>query len=686
MKKTRTYSIKPELYKLPAVGSWAHLGTEYKASLKRDMSNPIVYSYTEDAITKKELSFNIDVDEDTVIYTTTNIKITDGVTPKWCGESGIGILTTRKEIATTNGIIVTPKISIDELYVDGGFTVTGGDFIRYDGVGDHESTTYLIENEITGEVIIHRKKDRDNLKKFKFPMGILKAGNIYRISMMYHDTLNGSSNYGSIIYTLGYSVDSIFPMEEIEIEYGNYKNIVAKNLEWLPGFKVNMELFADVKNMKDIEYTKAVVTADGNYLITPDGSYVLVNSESDNSVLSINGRLINVIDYDNGFKLTSTDFEVGELMMGRINIYNDDISIVKSVKIFISKFVRDSIHDIDTDIVFNGKLSEITTSDMGLSRGMYEENIDGYIHKLKYNTWDLYKYKVDDTSKIGKGEYCCSIKTDELAFGDANIHMEHSVLENPYGGLIVFSSENLNTVAANTIDEKHARIKFIDIDNNGDYTITSEIKSTLMFTGIHSGSGYYVVDQYLYFIPIANYTSTTATTYTGTGISSSLYRLDMKNHTLEKLVTISSAIFTTATDFYAHKLIVSNGKAYIIDPKTSAYSNVYVYDLVTKTGSLIDNHLLPCYLNTNNSASIYLSKFFTQMKNGKQVMIQLKSGFNNFMIYEISGINFITTTILYDGTTKAINNVTDISTIIKLRNGGLVFGSLENPSKLYLLN
>ena len=160
----------------------------------------------------------------------------------------------------------------------------------------------------------------------------------------------------------------------------------------------------------------------------------------------------------------------------------------------------------------------------------------------------------------------------------------------------------------------------------------------------------------------------------------------MKNHTLEKLVTISSAIFTTATDFYAHKLIVSNGKAYIIDPKTSAYSNVYVYDLVTKTGGLIDNHLLPCYLNTNNSASIYLSKFFTRMKNGKQVMIQLKSGFNNFMIYEISGINFITTTILYDGTTKAINNVSDISTIIKLRNGGLVFGSLENPSKLYLLN
>ena len=63
-----------------------------------------------------------------------------------------------------------------------------------------------------------------------------------------------------------------------------------------------------------------------------------------------------------------------------------------------------------------------------------------------------------------------------------------------------------------------------------------------------------------------------------------------------------------------------------------------------------------------------------------------KSGFNNCMIYEISGINFITNTILYDGTTKAINNVTDISTIIKLRNGGLVFGSLENPSKLYLLN
>ena len=34
MKKTRTYSIKPELYKLPAVGSWAHLGTEYKARIQ----------------------------------------------------------------------------------------------------------------------------------------------------------------------------------------------------------------------------------------------------------------------------------------------------------------------------------------------------------------------------------------------------------------------------------------------------------------------------------------------------------------------------------------------------------------------------------------------------------------------------------------------------------------------------
>lgn len=687
MMKSRTYTIKPELYKLPLSGAFVHLGTEYKASLKRDMSDPIVYSYTEDAITKKELSFNVDVDDDVVIYATTNIKIKDGVKPAvWCGESGIAVLTTRKEIATTNTIIVTPRVTIDELYVEGGFTLTGSEFIRYDGVGEHTSTSYRIENELTGEVVFERKKDKDNLYKFTFPIGILKAGNIYRILMRYHDSLNSMSNYGSMIYTLGYSVDSIFPMDEIEIPYENYLNLTGSNTEWLPGFKVEMELFADIKDMNSIEYTKAVVTANGSYLITSDGNYVLVSSSTGSSVLDINGKLIDIIEYDNGFMLNSINYEVGDILFGRIKIYNDDISIVKGVKIFISKFVRDSINDTDETMTLNFNQTLLSNDTLTACMGFYEQDKNGNVHQMKYGTWDMYKYNVDDTNKVSDGVFCMSLYTDEIEHTSNSRHSRHSILENPYGGLVAFTQENVDMVSGTANDEYHSRIKFINVDNNGVYSIVGEIKSTLMFTGIHIGSGYFVEGQYLYFIPMANYSSMTSTSYSLSTDKSGLYRIDLKNHTLEKLLTISNSLFTGSTLFYGTKLIVNNGIAWVMDARTTGSSNVYRIDLSTNVGVLSTKNSTAHLITSNATEDSILYKFYTKLKSGKIVLVVLNSTVNAFKILEVNKDNIESTNVLYDGTGTSLGLVATIGAVIKLRNGGMIFGSYENPSKLYLLS
>ena len=108
--------------------------------------------------------------DDQVLYFTTNMQLSDD---SWCGESPLTRILLRREQVSSTGIIVTPSVSIYKLGLSGGFNINASEYIRYEGTSAHDSTTYRIEDEITGEVVFEKEDDKNNLLSIKTPENIL---------------------------------------------------------------------------------------------------------------------------------------------------------------------------------------------------------------------------------------------------------------------------------------------------------------------------------------------------------------------------------------------------------------------------------------------------------------------------------------------------------------------------------
>jgi len=162
----------------------------------RTGADKVAYSYTPEELY-----------DDTVLYFTTNIQLSDG---SWCGESPLTKINTRKEKFASTGIIATPTVNPDGDTL-GGFMVYGSPFFRYDGVAEQESAEYKVVNELSGEVILYVTEDRENLSGILLPEDILEMNKVYRMMIRYKDVLGRWSNWGASIYNTSNFLYKIFP-------------------------------------------------------------------------------------------------------------------------------------------------------------------------------------------------------------------------------------------------------------------------------------------------------------------------------------------------------------------------------------------------------------------------------------------------------------------------------------------
>ena len=133
--------ITPEIGRI--VNGKEHVATRY--IVYGDRARSIVLMDIElDGLKKNSYTYYSDfLYDDQILFFTTNIKFSDNT---WSGESPLTRVVLRKEQVSSSGIIVTPNISVD-IMNDADVRISVSEFIRYDGLAGHDSTSYLIEDE-----------------------------------------------------------------------------------------------------------------------------------------------------------------------------------------------------------------------------------------------------------------------------------------------------------------------------------------------------------------------------------------------------------------------------------------------------------------------------------------------------------------------------------------------------------
>lgn len=215
--------ITPEIGRI--VNGKEHIATRY--IVYGDRARSIVLSDVElDGVKKNSYTYYNDfLYDDQILFFTTNMKFSDNT---WSGESPLTRVVLRKEQVSSSGIIVTPNISVD-IMNDADVRVSVSEFIRYDGLAGHDSTSYLIEDDITGDIIYEIPNSRDFLYGINIPRGLLKSGRVYRISARFKDMVGKYSNYGSLIYTYNNILDRIVDGNVINVNYGS--KTILENIE-----------------------------------------------------------------------------------------------------------------------------------------------------------------------------------------------------------------------------------------------------------------------------------------------------------------------------------------------------------------------------------------------------------------------------------------------------------------------
>jgi hypothetical protein len=250
--QVRGVMLIPEKFKL-LNSTLTHVATRYK--IYADRAKTILIIDQVFSGTKKDAFTYYDdtLYDDQILYFTTNMQLSDET---WCGESPLTRVVLRREQVSSTGIIVTPNVSIYKLGLPGGFNIIASDFIRYEGTAAHDSTTYRIEDEITGEVAFEREDDRDNLLTIKVPDNILKPNRVYRISVRFKDVVGRYSNYGSMLYNYNNLLYTMFPIETLTAPFGSKIKIDNKAIDRVIPDDIVVEGYID----SELVYTGTMIS------------------------------------------------------------------------------------------------------------------------------------------------------------------------------------------------------------------------------------------------------------------------------------------------------------------------------------------------------------------------------------------------------------------------------------------
>ena len=410
--------LRPEVFKLTNSNlTW--FATRY--TIYRDRARQkLLFDDTFTGNSKESFSYSIEMTDDTVIFFTTNIQLSDG---SWCGESPLTPVILRKNRVSSSGIIITPEIAVS--FIDDAMVVSASEYVRYEGNVVHTETDYIIEDDITGEVKYKRLEDRENLTRLEIKDLELNPNRLYRLQVRYKDVLGKYSNYGSCLITSDSILHDLIPNDSIRLFYGDDINI---------------------DNDNGIEY-----------ILGPDEVTMGIYRRN---------ILLKTIKYDKGFYINSMDYSVGDVIYGIAKYKNH----TKKVEILILN--RDiGNDDIDPNFIIKGLFKNLDASDFLLSGvGTSKQMNDGFIYDLDSSSNTLVQIEYDDVlNKLVKKNSVLSL------IGISGGLPNRVVFNNPYGGLIVLLSPNIE-VTTPTISQKVVFIskigntfsvdKVVSIDHN----------------------------------------------------------------------------------------------------------------------------------------------------------------------------------------------------------------------------
>ena len=189
-----------EIDKIETGSGVKHDNTSWQISLTPGFDDDdIVFESLNDKDNLTSIRVPLSLDDEDLYYSRTKIHFSDGSEGDWSKPNVITRHATGFNFNDT--IVVTPKLSIDMDIRNtslGGFTVTGGDFKLFSGIGKHKFTTWIIEDD-KGNQVWSRMNDRHNLTSIRIPNNILTPGKMYTIKAMYVSDTNAYSNYGRLL-------------------------------------------------------------------------------------------------------------------------------------------------------------------------------------------------------------------------------------------------------------------------------------------------------------------------------------------------------------------------------------------------------------------------------------------------------------------------------------------------------
>lgn len=442
----RGVMLIPEKFKL-INDTLTHIATRYRVYADR-ARNVVLVDVVLTGTKKDAYTYYDDtMYDDQILYFTTNMQVSDGT---WSGESPLTRVVLRREQVSSTGIIVTPDVSIHKLGLSGGFNIIASDFIRYEGTSAHDSTTYRIEDEITGDVVFERIDDRDNLLTIKTPLNILKANRVYRISVRFKDVVGRYSNYGSMLCNYNNLLYSMFPIEVMSVMYGS-RLVLDSNI-------------------------KEVIASDT----------VEVEARVDDELVYI-GTMIN-----NQISIDSKIFTIGDIVELKLKLGDNE----KYITVYITK--QNTVVKYDPSFELSNVFENINMDldavidNNGTTK---QEFKDGYIYDYTTDN-QLVRYKYDDVTKK-LTNYTILEQYDNTI---ANTYRR--VIENPIDGNII-----VLTVDVSTVNPHH--IIIIDINTYGIINVIPVDSSVFSF--IYSQQPL-IINNVLYLVNYYS-TSTSKTVY-----------------------------------------------------------------------------------------------------------------------------------------------------------------------------
>lgn len=508
--------ITPEIGRI--VNGKEHVATRYIIYANRARSI-VLMDIELDGLRKNSYTYYSDfLYDDQVLFFTTNMKFSDNT---WSGESSLTRVVLRKEQVSSSGIIVTPNISVD-IMNDADIRISVSEFIRYDGLAGHDSTSYLIEDDVTGDVIYEMPNSRDFLYGINIPRGLLKSGRVYRISARFKDMVGKYSNYGSLIYTYNNILDRIVNGNVINVNYGSKTILENIELDIVLSNELRITIYEDDVIVGHPIYRNGNILFDTSVLdigskLTCEFDYGIYSKTFD---LFINKPNVKVLKNDT-FKFNYITSPA--TILGSVNIKNKNLQIFKDNYVYrvLGNSIVRGIYDATLDTLnintVLGYYSELSTVNNYKYR-IFENPINGdvVIYESRYGIGVLdYIYVLDKyTDNIIKVLDIPTMKEEFLDTGDLilldnKLHLFRTNNTNNYikewysVSMLDYSTQlEGNMIFDVSIDTTLYRpILF----KNSIYFISKKLTNTSIFKLNHNNLSLEIVNNITSTISLANY-------------------------------------------------------------------------------------------------------------------------------------------------------------------------------------